>query len=235
MKADSNSSGIWRWPQRLRFWCQPHCPAGRGREATGRAVDGGIGRLFLAYAATLLAVAALTAAFRADAAPAEDAVASVERIFRTTIEAGASADLLASRLAPWVDLDALSRKVLGTAYGNASATDRREFDAVLLKVIALELAQRIRRAKQFDILGARNLRGSDVVVFSRLTKDDGMAKLLDWKMRPCGTRYCVYDLLSDRASFSASRRDQYAARLQAAGGSLANLTSVLRAEVAAGR
>ena len=56
------------------------------------------------------------------------------------------------------------------------------------------------------VIRSKALKGGDVVVFSRLTKADGTEKKLDWKMRPCGTRYCIYDLLGNNASFSAARR-----------------------------
>lgn len=192
-----------------------------------------IASVFRLRTARLAAAVTLAGLFPAGAAPAEDAVASVRRIFTSTVEAAASPDILATRLAPSIDLEALSQKVLGMAYGAAPASDRADFDAVLLQVIALELSERIRKARTFEIFGTRDLRGADVVVFSRLTNTDGIEKRIDWKMRPCGSSFCIYDLLSDNASFSASRRDEYAARLQAAGGSLARLTDILRAQVAA--
>ena len=181
----------------------------------------------------LLVALSVAALAPAAAAPPEDATASVTRIYASTIEAGARPDRLAARLATSIDLDALSRKVLGPAYGKATPAERKDFKAVLLEVIALELSQRIRRDQDFEIIRSKALKGGDVVVFSRLTKADGTEKKLDWKMRPCGTRYCIYDLLGNNASFSAARRDDYAARLKAAGGSLAELTTALRAEVAA--
>lgn len=52
-------------------------------------------------------------------------------------------------------------------------------------------------------------------------------------MRPCGATYCIYDLRSDNVSMSLALRDDYAARLQFAGGSLAALTAALRSEIVA--
>lgn len=203
-----------------------HLEPDSGRPVSNSAVRVGVRSLVLA------GLMASGAVFQATGAAAEDAVASVKRIYTATITAGSAPGLLSARLESSIDFAAVSQKILGEAYRNASAADRRNFDAVLLEVIALELSQKIRNDQEFEILRARKLRGDDVVVFSSLTRSTGSQKLLDWKMRPCGTRYCIYDLLSNNASFSASRRSEYTARLQAAGGSLATLTRALGAEVA---
>jgi len=178
----------------------------------------------------VLMAAALLAAPRAQA---EDAVASVLRIYQTVVQTGNAPDRLARRLGPSIDLKTLAARVLGKAYQEAPARDRADFEAVLLDVIALELSKRLGPDQEFVVLRSRDMRDREVVVFTRLTRADGSERLIDWKMRPCGTAYCIFDLRRDNASFTAARRDDYAARLQAAGGSLAGLTADLRAEVAA--
>ncbi len=158
---------------------------------------------------------------------------SVVNIYKTTIQAGQSPKRLADRLGPSIDLQTLSAKILGKAYANASPQDRADFNAVLLEVIAFELSKRLGNEQTFTVLRSRDLSGGEVVVFSKVTKTDGSEKSIDWKMRPCGSAYCIYDLRSDNVSFSVARRDEFSARLQSAGGSLAGLTASLRAEVAA--
>lgn len=176
---------------------------------------------------------ALLAVLAAPQAQAEDAVDSVLRIYQTVIQTGAAPERLARRLGPSIDLKTVAARVLGKAYLEAPARDRAEFEAVLLEVIALELSRRLDPAQEFEILRSRDLRDGEVVVFTRLTPDSGKERLIDWKMRPCGAAFCIFDLRRDNASFTAARRDDYAARLQAAGGTLAGLTADLRAEVAA--
>lgn len=165
-------------------------------------------------------------------ATAEDAVQSVVRIYKTTVQAGNAPDRLAALLGPSIDLETLSAKVLGKAYANATQQEREEFDAVLLSLIAVELARRLGRDQTFTVLRTRTLSSGEVIVFTHLAKADGTDKSIDWKMRPCGAAYCIYDLRSDNVSFSVARRDAFSARLQSAGGSLAGLTASLRAELA---
>ncbi|WP_170940950.1 ABC transporter substrate-binding protein [Antarctobacter heliothermus] len=176
---------------------------------------------------------AVSGALGATAASAEDAVASVVRIYTTTVQTGQSPKRLADRLAPSIDLQTLSSKILGKAYASATPQDRSDFNAVLLEVIAFELSRRLGNEQTFTVLRSRTLSGGDVVVLTKVTKSDGSEKSIDWKMRPCGSVYCIYDLRSDNVSFSVARRDEFSARLQSAGGSLAGLTTSLRAEIAA--
>jgi ABC-type transporter MlaC component len=166
-------------------------------------------------------------------AAAEDAVEAVTRIYTTTLQTAADPARLADRLAGAIDLRALATRVLGAAYSDATQADRAGFDAVFLDVIALELSEEVHSNQQLIIFGTRSLDNGDIVVLSRITESDSTQRLIDWRMRPCGASYCIYDLRSDNVSFSVARRDDYAARLQAAGGSLAELTRTLQSEVAA--
>jgi hypothetical protein len=173
----------------------------------------------------------LSASLQAGAAQAEDAVQSVNRIYVETIAAASDPGQLAAGLAASVDLQAVAVKTLSEAYTSAPAADQADFNQLLLEIIAAELSRRIRSEYGFEILRARQLQTGDVVVFSRLTETDGVEKQLDWKMRPCGTQFCIYDLLSNNASFSASLRNDLTGRLAAAGGSVAQLNLSLRAEM----
>ena len=179
-----------------------------------------------------LVLAAVLATAHASIAAAEDAVEAVTRIYTTTVQTAADPALLADRLAGAIDLEALAIRVLGAAYSDATAADRTAFDAVFLNVIALELSERVHSDQQLVIFRTRSLDNGDIVVFSRITENDSSQGLIDWRMRPCGASYCIYDLRSDNVSFSVARRDDYAARLQSAGGSLAELTRRLQSEVA---
>lgn len=50
-------------------------------------------------------------------------------------------------------------------------------------------------------------------------------------MRPCGGSFCLVDIVGNGASLTIARRDDYAPRIKALGGSLAALTKSLRAEL----
>lgn len=163
---------------------------------------------------------------------AEDAVAAVARIYATTLHTASSPAALTQALAADVSIAAVAAKVLGPPYTNAPAAQRADFDRVLLKVIALELHHKLSADVTFEILRSRALQTGDVVVFSRLTRRNGSEKLLDWKMRPCGARFCIYDLLGNNASYTAALRKDMGRRLAALNGSVAALTESLVAELA---
>ncbi|WP_161784922.1 ABC transporter substrate-binding protein [Hoeflea sp. BAL378] len=166
------------------------------------------------------------------AAGLDGAIAAVERIHATTVaSAGAPVARLAALLESHLDLAEISRKVGGKAWDGASAAEKRKFTLVLRDVMAIELGRRIRPDDRLQVSGARPLGHADVVVLSSQIRADGSTRRIDWKMRPCGAGYCLYDLIGNGASLTLARRDNYAARLRALDGSLAALTRQLRAEI----
>lgn len=173
------------------------------------------------------------AASPAAAANIDSAIAAVEKIHALTV---ASASGPAAKLAPllerYLDLGEIARKVAGKAWDGASEAERREFRLVLRDVMAVELDRRIRPDDRLRINEAKLLGSRDVVVLTSQIRRDGSARRLDWKMRPCGGSFCLFDIVGNGASLTVARRDDYAARIKALGGSLAALTKSLRGELA---
>jgi len=173
------------------------------------------------------------AASPAAAANIDGAIVAVEKIHALTV---ASASGPAAKLAPllerYLDLGEIARKVAGKAWDGASEAERREFRLVLRDVMAVELDRRIRPDDRLRINEAKLLGSRDVVVLTSQIRRDGSARRLDWKMRPCGGSFCLFDIVGNGASLTVARRDDYAARIKALGGSLAALTKSLRAELA---
>lgn len=173
------------------------------------------------------------AASPAAAANIDSAIAAVEKIHALTV---ASASGPAAKLAPllerYLDLGEIARKVAGKAWDGASEAERREFRLVLRDVMAVELDRRIRPDDRLRINEAKPLGSRDVVVLTSQIRRDGSARRLDWKMRPCGGSFCLFDIVGNGASLTVARRDDYAARIKALGGSLAALTKSLRGELA---
>ncbi|MHB0953262.1 MAG: ABC transporter substrate-binding protein [Allorhizobium sp.] len=170
------------------------------------------------------------------AADTEGAIAAVKRIHANTVEAskasaGRKVAQLSALLDKYLDLNEIASRVLGKAWDGASAGERQDFKRVLRDVMAVELSRKIRPDDRFAISGAKAINDRDVVVFSHQTRKDGSDRRLDWKMRPCRTSFCIFDLVGNGASLSVARRDEYAARLRALGGSLAALTRSIRAEI----
>ena len=188
-------------------------------------------RWFVSVLCGLCVVLPLTAPVAAHSASTDDAIAAVVHIYSDTAAAGSDTGKLSALLATSVDLEALASKVLGQAWNNATPAEQTDFKAVLRDVIARKLSTEFRADARFQITGARKTGAADIVVFSRLTRPDGHQDFLDWKMRPCAQKYCIFDLVRNNASFSVSRRDDYAPRLAALGGSVAALTRSLRSEI----
>lgn len=189
------------------------------------------GRPVLAVAvwfATLLGMASPATS----AANVNGAIASVEKIHALVV---AAANGPASKLAPLLErhleLGDIARKVAGKAWNSAGDSERRKFLIVLRDVMAVELDRRIRGDDRLRINEAKPLGARDVVVLTSQIRRDGSARRIDWKMRPCGGSFCLFDLIGNGASLTVARRDDYAVRLKALDGSLAALTRSLRAEL----
>ncbi len=198
--------------------------------ARGRPAPGKIRTLIL------IALFAAGVAGPALAADTEGAIAAVKRIHANTIEAskasaGKKIAQLSALLDRYLDLNEIARRVLGKAWDGASAGERQDFKLVLRDVMAVELSRKIRPDDKFAISGAKAINDRDVVVFSHQTRKDGSDRRLDWKMRPCRSSFCIFDLVGNGASLSVARRDEYAARLRTLGGSVAALTRSIRVEL----
>lgn len=198
----------------------------------------GSGRARHRWRGRLTALACIVALWGGASSPAaaanlDGAIAAVEKIHALTV---ASASGPASKLAPllerYLDLGEIARKVAGKAWESASEAERREFRQVLRDVMAVELDRRIRPDDRLRINEAKPLGSKDVVVLTSQIRRDGSARRLDWKMRPCGGSFCLIDIVGNGASLTVARRDDYAPRIKALGGSLAALTKSLRVELA---
>lgn len=186
----------------------------------------------------LLAIAASSGPGPAFAAPdnalATGTVLGIHRIASDAAEAspGKGAALVASAIRRYLATDILAAKTLGATYTTASANNKADFRAVLAEELATEIARKIKPGAQLSVTGTKPLGKTDVVVLTRVERDGGKPRRLDWKLRPCSTApYCVFDLVLDGASLSAARATDYAARLKANGGSLPDLTRSLRGDL----
>lgn len=168
----------------------------------------------------------------ASAANVDGAIAAVEKIHALTV---ASASGPAAKLAPllerYLDLGEIARKVAGKAWDTATEAERQDFRRALRDIMAVELDRRIRSDDRLRVNDAKPLGSRDVVVLTSQIRRDGSARRLDWKMRPCGASFCLFDIVGNGASLTVARRDDYAARLKALDGSLAALTKSLRADI----
>jgi ABC-type transporter MlaC component len=174
---------------------------------------------------TLLSFFVFTPATRPAIADDETAaIAVVERIH----QAASTQSLNALRST--IDAPAIARTVLGTYWQSASASERRDFTDALTDAIVDALVRRFtgQAATDFTVLGSRRLSNGDILVSTRMTRPDSRMINLDWRTHRCRVGFCIADVLTDGASVSIQRRDEYMARMKANGGSIAELISSLR-------
>lgn len=182
-------------------------------------------RLSEIVSVALLALVAMTPAPRP--AYADDEAAAIALVEKIHQAAGAQS-LQVLRAA--IDAPAIARTVLGSYWQSASAGERREFTAALSDAVVEALVRRFRGqdAADFAVLGSRKLGNGDILVSSRMTRSDSRITRLDWRAHHCRAGLCIADVLTDGASASIQRRDEYMARMKANGGSIAELTASLR-------
>lgn len=190
------------------------------------------GLVFLVATMFLAAVPASSSA-----AQNEQVIAVVRSVHAQTVSAiGAKrTNRVSSIIERHVDLNAVAGRMLGKTWQAASSSERRDFRNVLRDIVANELVRKVRGGDRFTIKGAKAIGARDTVVFSEQSLRGGGTRKLDWKLRPCGSSFCIYDLVLNGASMTIARRDEFAARLKSSGGSLGALTRSLRAELASSR
>lgn len=134
-----------------------------------------------------------------------------------------------------IDSPAIARAVLGNYWESASVDERAEFTDALREVIVAAFAHRFsgHPPGALMVLDARTLANGDVLVSSKMTWSESSLTVLDWRIHRCGNSDCIVDVIADGASLAIRRRDEYAARLKASGGSLSDLIASLRQNVSA--
>lgn len=191
----------------------------------------------LAIMFLLLALPLAAMSDAASAAQNEQVIAVVRSVHAQTVSAiGAKrTSRVSSIIERHVDLNAVAGRMLGKTWQAASTGERRDFRNVLRDIVANELVRKVRGGDRFTIKGAKAIGARDTVVFSEQSLRGGGTRKLDWKLRPCGSSFCIYDLVLNGASMTIARRDEFAARMKSSGGSLGALTRSLRAELASAR
>jgi ABC-type transporter MlaC component len=177
---------------------------------------------------TILFVALLVfISFAATATATDDgtaAVALVEKIHRA---ASANATNV---LRTTIDAPSIARTVLGTYWQSATAGERKDFTEALTDAITAGFVRRFsaQSAGGFTVHSSRKLGNGDILVSTRMTRSDSRETALDWRIHNCHSGVCVADVLIDGASAAIQRRDEYKARMQANGGSIADLIASIR-------
>jgi len=161
-----------------------------------------------------------------------DAVALVETVHRAaiTLGRGGPAETQRRSISAAFDGKGIARAVLGTNWSSASAGDRAAVVDALLDAIIRGLADRVGRTRDqnFVVLGTKLLPNGDILVRSEFRRLAGRPISVDWRIRHCGGRLCIGDVLVDGGSMTVQQRDRVAQRLASNGGSIPALVVDIR-------
>jgi len=189
--------------------------------------EGWIGSIRLLLALLVLACGAAPLPVCAD--DKGDAVALVQTVRQAAISSG-PAEAQHRSISRAFDGKGIARAVLGTYWRSASAEDRAAVVDALLDAIARGLADRLERTQDQDfvVLGTKVLANGDILVRSEFRRPVRRAKVVDWRVRRCGERLCIGDVLVDGGSVTVQKRDRVAGRLAGNGGSIPALVVDIR-------
>jgi ABC-type transporter MlaC component len=108
--------------------------------------------------------------------------------------------------------------------------DRAAVTDALLDAIVRGLADRVGRTRDqnFVALGTKVLTKGDILVRSEFRRPLNRPTSVDWRVRRCGGRLCIGDVLVDGGSLTVQQRDRVAQRLAGNGGSIPALVADIR-------
>ncbi len=132
------------------------------------------------------------------------------------------------------DLATIARFVAGPAIRGASPESRQAYQAAFEQNLIVTYGAQL---ADYDgaTLTVGRVRSQDdrlAVVSSRLDRRDGAPVGIDWRLKRIGESWKIIDLIVEGVSMAQTQRSEFAAARQAAGGSLDNLTDLLRAQIA---
>jgi phospholipid transport system substrate-binding protein len=191
--------------------------------------------IVVGLAACLLAV--VTTPGRA-AGPEDAAGAFVERFIadaqaivvapdRTEAErdAGLEALLLAT-----IELETVGRLVLGREWQTASEAELAAYKAAFERTLVRRL--NAYRGEAIKILDVRALPDGDLIVSSRIRRSHSAVVTLDWRLRPVGGGFKMFDVVVEGFSLVVTHRNEFASVIRNLGG-LSGLTALLKERAAA--
>ena len=124
----------------------------------------------------------------------------------------------------------MARFALGRHWKRANAEQRaaylEAFSQFLLKQYATKIAGA--QVSSFDVLSAQRAGRRDVMVQSRVTRNNGQIIKLVWRMRQSQGQFRVIDVVAEGISLALTKRQEFAAIIKSNGGDVAQLIERLR-------
>ncbi len=128
------------------------------------------------------------------------------------------------------DIPLMARFALGRHWKQANAAQRvaylEAFSEFLMKQYAAKIAGA--QVTRFDVLSAQVAGRRDVMVRSRITRNNGQVLKLVWRMRQSNGQFRVIDVVAEGISLALTKRQEFAAIIKSNGGDVAQLIERLR-------
>lgn len=115
-----------------------------------------------------------------------------------------------------LDILVIGKFVLGKHWRKASGEQRKAYIRVFKRYVVNTYSSRLDGAKLtgFKVFGVKNMGKRDILVKTRLSKQDGGFILADWRMRERKGTYKILDLFVEGVSMSMTLRQEFNAVLR---------------------
>ena len=125
------------------------------------------------------------------------------------------------------DLKTIGKFVLGSSWRKASKAQRKEYLALFRQFIIATYSRRFGgySGQRFEIVGAKPIGKSDVLVSTKIARPSGPPILAGWRVRNSKGRYKILDVVVSGVSMVVTQRSEFRAvvRRQGVGGLIETL------------
>ena len=132
-------------------------------------------------------------------------------------------------------MEVIARFVLGRHWRRASEAERAEFGRLFEDYVAAAYARQLGSygGEQLQVGKGRTQSESIALVGSRITRAQGEALKVGWRLRHDGESWRIIDVVVEGVSMASTYRSEFSAVIGNHGGRVAGLLEVLRAKTAA--
>jgi phospholipid transport system substrate-binding protein len=127
------------------------------------------------------------------------------------------------------DVPRIARYVLGRYWTSASEADRNEFGGLFERWVVRSYASRLGQytSESVKVMGARAESDTGTVVSSQILHPNGPPTKVEWRVSTQGGKYKIIDIEVEGVSMALTEREEIAAVLQRAGGTVVALNKTL--------
>ena len=132
-------------------------------------------------------------------------------------------------------MEVIARFVLGRHWRRASEAERAEFGRLFEDYVVAAYARQLGSygGEQLKVGKARTQSESIALVASRITRAQGEAYKVEWRLRRDGESWRIIDVVVEGVSMASTYRSEFSSVISKHGGRLVGLLEILRAKTAA--